>query len=94
MLEIGSILVCDANARSPSSAPGRCGQKSGLQWTNPTGPSEWLYKEIPKKRQGRFSQIELLTRNLRYKYLIIRLHNENQIYKSGDFDLFFLGSDD
>jgi hypothetical protein len=25
------------------------GQKSGLQWINPTGPSEWLYKETPKK---------------------------------------------
>jgi hypothetical protein len=25
------------------------GQKSGLQRINPTGPSEWLYKETPKK---------------------------------------------
>ncbi len=25
------------------------GQKSGLQWINPTGPSDWLYKETPKK---------------------------------------------
>ncbi len=33
------------------------GQKSGLQWMNPTGPSDWLYKEVPKKRQRRFSQI-------------------------------------